>query len=166
MVLTDDNLIYTDDFFGRYSYFMTCDTTGGLSSNNKPKINTARKTAYLDFRIDSYDFADEPSKINASVVKEYYDFINGKAGAKDTFEDISFYRSGRENISFALENISVDVVYDNVGNDYIEYSRDTSKAKVYRSGSSPNPTTITPTSAASTDVIILYNVRKYSKDDI
>ncbi len=156
--IKDEYLIYTDDFFGRYSYFITCDTRGDVK--NRPQINTSRKTAYLDFRIDSYDFADEPSKITAPVVKEYYDFINGKIGAKDTFDDFSIYRSGRENISFALENIEVKVDYTADGSGEFDPNvRDTPKAKVYRSGSET-------TSAASTDVVIIYNVRKYSKDDI
>lgn len=158
-ILLDGNLIYTDDFFGRYSYFITCDTRG--DAKNRPQINAAKKAAFLDFRIDSYDFGDEASKIDATVVKGYYDYINGKTGATDTFEDISIYRSGRENISFALENIEVKVDYASDGSGEFDPNiRDTPKAKVYRSGAGGT------TSAASTDIVILYNVRKYSEDDI
>lgn len=163
-VLIDNNLIYTDDFFGRYSYFITCDTRGDVK--NRPQINTSKKKAFLNFRIDSYDFGNEPSKISAPVVKEYYDFINGKTGANDTFEDISFYRSGRENISFALENIQVKVGYEaakdlngiSTTGEFDPNVQNTARAKVYRSGSNS-------TSASSTDIVILYNVRTYDATD-
>ena len=160
--LVRNNLVYTDDFFGPYSYFITTDNIGA-------EVNPAKKKAYLSFRIDSYDFGQEAKQITTTNVADYFTYINNGKTGTNPFDDYVMFRSGSENVSFALENIPVavnwedakkldgTVVYDSDGNTIPTpvAKINENKFKIYRK----NPNT-------GYCVIIIYNVRKYSVSDI
>lgn len=158
------NLVYNNDFYGNYTYFITCD-------NLAPESNPMKQKAYLNFRIDSYDFGDSGSKITQDNVKDYYNFITNKTGT-NPLDQYAIYRSGSENVSFGLENIKVEVKYQpaKYADGSPMYAEDgvtqlitpvpsISGASVTRP-SSPTETT------AGYDMVVLYNVRKYSVSDV
>ena len=102
--LVRNNLVYTDDFFGPYSYFITCD-------NKKPEANPTKRKAYLNFRIESYDFGNENKKITTDNIKDYMTYIANDKTGTNPLDDYAIFRSGVENVSFGLENIKVEVKF-------------------------------------------------------
>lgn len=158
--LVKNNLIYTDDYYGPYSYFITCD-------NLAPEANPMKKKAYLNFRIESYDFGNEPLKITQDNVKDYYTYINNNKTGTNPLDDYAMFRSGVENVSFGLENIKVEVKYQpaTYADGSPMYDTDgvtqliTPVPKVGGSVQINRPNT-------GYSMVVLYNVRKYSVADI
>jgi len=157
--LVKNNLVYTDDFFGPYSYFITSD-------NLNVEVNPAKKKAYLSFRIDSYDFGQEAKQITTTNVADYFTYINNGKTGTNPFDDYVMFRSGSENVSFALENIPVEVKWTDAkkadGTDLLD-----SEGNKYQVPT-PKPISAVEVKRPNTGycVVIFYNVRKYSVSDI
>ena len=162
MALTKANLIYSDDYYGPYSYFITCDDIA-------PQANPMKQKAYLNFRIDSYHFGDSGKQITQTDVTHYYKYINDNKAGDNPLDQYAFFRSGSENVSFGLENIKVEVKYqpatyadgspmmaeDGVTQLITPVPNVSGNVQINR----PNPST-------GYNMVVIYNVRQYSVADI
>lgn len=111
--LNDKDLVFTDDFYGDYRYFISFHDT----SVEKAK-NPAKNSYSLNFRIDSYnptgdvvDGSSNPIGFDLSHIQHYYKQVaDGKDPDDDEDAMIKFVseKIGSENVSFQLKNIHQD----------------------------------------------------------
>ena len=147
-----DYLAFNDDFYGGYEFFMTGEDT--------------KVRAYLNFRIQSYDFRGEytDTGILPSDVSDYYSYLDSPTSDDPLYKFIN-EKTGSENISFALENVKVKTksILDDKGT-----ADDSDDEYIYDAQmDSGNWLTVTRGSAgvggvpAGTDVVIFYNIKTY-----
>jgi prepilin-type N-terminal cleavage/methylation domain-containing protein len=162
--LSANNVVFIDEFYNDYEYFITTDDTA-------VQANSMKKRAYLNFRIDSFDFKGEYTKgfsTNTSptgtgdVFIDYYAYIdNPSHDPKDNpFIRFTEEKTGSEVVSFTLENIPVETNYVDSDSDGLLDSIEatTPNVSITRGKLSPGGTSKT----YSTDTIIFYNIRKYN----
>ena len=151
--------VFYDEFYGGYQYFLTMDEDD-LGKNT----NSRTKKAYLNLRLDSYNFgSDDAEDITKPMIVNYYNYItsHGTAGADD-FQNIAISKTGSEAISFTLENIKATEISrpktDDHGNK-MYYSNGAPMWETYVSAGGAQ--IHRPSTATGTDIVILYKVKKY-----
>jgi len=164
VLATDTNLVFAKDFFGDYQYFMTIDDDD-LGKNT----NSRTKKAYLNIRLDSYNFGiEDTSDMTETMIQNYYKYIisNGSSGSND-FNNVSYDKTGSESISFTLENIKASdtnvsgIKTDSLGNKQY-YSNGAPIFETYMSAGGANIHKPSATGTVGNDLVILYTVKKYT----
>ena len=139
--------VYSDTFYGKYSYFITVEPYMEMVSadnyKESVKINALKDTPYLSFSIRAYDFKGSDS-IESDTLTKYLAKLRHPSNTDNGIDSLLMERTAHEEISFALEN--VDVRRDTAGKPFqsaVKYKTD-------------------PTISGS-DIIIFYAVQNYSK---
>ena len=164
-VATKDNLVFTEDFFGNYQYFMTIDDDD-LGKNT----NSRTKKAYMNIRLDSYNFGpDDASNMDALTVQNYYKHVISNGVVDNPFEAAAIVseKTGSELISFTLENIKASeanvsgIKTDTLGNKQY-YSNGAPIFETYLSTGGAQIHKPSSVSLNGNDLVILYAVKKYT----
>ena len=164
-VATNDNLVFTEDFFGDYQYFMTIDDDD-LGKNT----NSRTKKAYLNIRLDSYNFGpDDASNMDESTVQGYYRYVITNGAGTNPFEAAAIVseKTGSEMISFSLENIKASetnvsgINTDSLGNKQY-YSNGAPIFETYLSAGGAQIHKPSAVALNGNDLVILYAVKKYT----
>lgn len=164
-VATNDNLVFTEDFFGNYQYFMTIDDDD-LGKNT----NSRTKKAYMNIRLDSYNFGpDDASNMSGETVKNYYRHIITNGAVANPFEAAAIVseKIGSEMISFSLENIKASeanvsgIKTDSLGNKQY-YSNGAPIFETYLSAGGAQIHKPSAVALNGNDLVILYAVKKYT----
>lgn len=157
--ITADNVVFIDEFYNGYEYFITTDDTS-------IQANSLRKHAYLNFRVDSFNFKDEYTKgfkdedtvgVSGKVITDYYAYIDGGSTGTNPFQRFTEERTGSEVVSFTLENIPVDThTVDDDGDGVFDRVEATTPNVSITRGK-----TVGASTTYSTDMIVFYNIRKF-----
>ncbi len=156
--LDDDYLAFSNDFYGGYEYLMTCEDI-------VPKMNNQKKRAYLDFKIQTFDFGrDYENGLDDLLITGYYTNQDTHAVSDYIREtELIHERTNVESISFSLQNVrvkSASQVNDNgTPSDDTDdfYETDT----VFEPGSDLTITRGNAPGVYGTDVVIMYNIHHY-----
>lgn len=139
--------VYSDTFYGKYSYFITVEPYMEKVDTDKykesVKINALKDTPYLSFSIRAYDFKGSNS-IESDTLTKYLAKLRKPSNTDNGIDALGIDRTAFEEVSFALENVDV--------------RRDTS-GKPFQSGVvyKTDPT------ITGSDIIVFYAVQNYSK---
>lgn len=165
--LSADNVVFIDEFYNNYEYFITTDDTA-------IQTNSMKKRAYLNFRVDSFDFKGEYTKGfktntapggTGDVIIDYYAYIDtpGHVEANNPHNIFAEERTGSETVSFVLENVPVETNYIDSDGDGLLDSIETSTPTASITRGKVNGATTT----YSNDLIVFYNIRTYDiKTDV
>lgn len=157
--LPDKYRLFSDDFYGPYSFFIRADYA--------PTVNKLRDKVYLKFTINSYYFdgsRDDPAggsvrmHIGDATTRgdgtSHYFHVLGPHGvaSNDPFEDYEDMRTGTEDVFFPLANYTLDST-----NTYLTSYDESDPSTLFTAG---YPVTGGGTGYGN-DVVIFYNIRKY-----
>ncbi len=141
------NPVFSDAFYGKYSYFVTVDpymSGASVPYTKDVKINNLKDEAYLNFSIRAYDCEDTSAYITDDIMEKYHKNAEDPTTNTDNgIDSLGVYRTALEEVSFALENIKVTR---------------TMGASPVQSGVSYSGCT-----ENGSDIIIFYSVQDYSK---
>ncbi|MBP5604543.1 MAG: hypothetical protein J6X60_03230, partial [Ruminiclostridium sp.] len=132
---SDENKLFSDDFYGGLQYFITCDEKGFANFNN-----LTLKT-FINLKIDAFKAAGavttpsgDPSSFTATNVAAYYTDIDANTDPMSDTNALGNFAGEKlstENVSFQMHNINTK--------DKVTINRGTT----------------------SSDMLIFYNVRTY-----
>lgn len=160
------NPVYSNDFYGKYSYFITVEPymieKRDADDNIVPgeyvesvKVNSARKKTYLDFSIRAYDGFDDIEYLDSAVLGKYFGELRKPSVAPATpdngIDKLAKYRTTTENISFGLENVIVTP----------KKVKDDAGKEIYAAAQG-DVTYGTPAASTGSDIVIFYCVKDYS----
>ncbi len=159
----ESNLVYLDEFYGGYEFFMAFDGPAGAPDNDVDTASLANvqtRRAYLNMHIDSYNITGEwgHNSFSRNDIIDYYLKYTSDGNFSSKMDDYRNERVATEKISFTLENIKMKVETKLVDTDG-DGTEDTKKTfpkldglKIHRGNGA---------GGYDTDVVIFYNVRIY-----
>ena len=162
-VICDDTLVYLDEFYGGYEFFMTFDGPAGdpgAPINIASVANAQTRRAYFNMHIDSYNIDGDFSthSFTADDIKDYYTNYTSDGVISSKMDDYRNERVAVDNVSFTLENIKMKVISKEVDTDG-DGNPDTLQTIPQLDGLAIDRGN--ELGGYDTDVVILYNVRIY-----
>ena len=99
--------VFNKEFYGNYQFLITMGQLGVRENTLKQRANLSFGITSYEFRGDTLDASGEGTSFVEDDVKNYYKYMNKVATVtEDPMDKYISERTGVENISFALENIS------------------------------------------------------------
>ena len=169
-IINDNNLVYIDEFYGGYEFFMTFDGPAGDPDDAVDMAsvaNTQTERAYFNMHIDSFNITGDytNSSFTDKDIIDYFSKYKSDGKFESEMDKYVNERVAVDNVSFNLENIKVDVEYKQVD------ENGDGKPDVMRAFPTVNSFNIdrgNESGSYDTDIIIFYNVRIYDikSDDL